>query len=102
MYLNNASTKDVINTQNQCQIWIYLKTGMEQYGKGFHRFHAGEDVRPVTSCKFLLWRKCLQIHIELLKQQGDSLVSSDTEENNCRRFSTNSVIDLLTVYIFLV
>ena len=26
MYLNHASTKDVINTQNQCQIWIYLKT----------------------------------------------------------------------------
>ena len=25
MYLNHASTKDVINTQNQCQIWIYLK-----------------------------------------------------------------------------
>ena len=22
---------------------------MEQYGKGFQRFHAGEDVRPVTS-----------------------------------------------------
>ena len=27
---------------------------MEQYVKGFQRFHAGEDVRPVTSCKFLL------------------------------------------------
>ena len=27
---------------------------MEQYEKGFQRFHAGEDVRPVTSCKFLL------------------------------------------------
>ena len=27
---------------------------MEQYVKGFERFHAGEDVRPVTSCKFLL------------------------------------------------
>ena len=26
---------------------------MEQYEKGFERFHAGEDVRPVTSCKFL-------------------------------------------------
>ena len=26
MYLNHASTKDVINTQNQCQIWIYLNT----------------------------------------------------------------------------
>ena len=26
MYLNHASTKDVINTQNQCQMWIYLKT----------------------------------------------------------------------------
>ena len=25
-YLNHASTKDVINTQNQSQIWIYLKT----------------------------------------------------------------------------
>ena len=24
---------------------------MEQYVKGFQRFHAGEDVRPVTSCK---------------------------------------------------
>ena len=24
-YLNHASTKDVINTQNQCQFWIYLK-----------------------------------------------------------------------------
>ena len=24
-YLNHASTRDVINTQNQCQIWIYLK-----------------------------------------------------------------------------
>ena len=23
--------------------------------KRFQRFHAGEDVRPVTSCKFLLW-----------------------------------------------
>ena len=28
---------------------------MEQYVKGFQRFHAGEDVRPVTSCKFLLY-----------------------------------------------
>ena len=28
---------------------------MEQYEKGFQRrFHAGKDVRPVTSCKFLL------------------------------------------------
>ena len=27
---------------------------MEQYVKGFQRFHAGENVRPVTSCKFLL------------------------------------------------
>ena len=26
---------------------------MEQYVKGFQRFHAGEDVRPVTYCKFL-------------------------------------------------
>ena len=26
MYLHHASTKDVINTLNQCQIWIYLKT----------------------------------------------------------------------------
>ena len=25
MYLNHASTQGVINTQNQCQIWIYLK-----------------------------------------------------------------------------
>ena len=25
---------------------------MEQYVKGFQRFRAGEDVRPVTSCKF--------------------------------------------------
>ena len=25
---------------------------MEQYVKGFQRFHAGEDVRPATSCKF--------------------------------------------------
>ena len=25
----------------------------EQYAKGFQRFHAGEDVRPVTPCKFL-------------------------------------------------
>ena len=24
MYLNHASTKDVINTQNQCQMWINL------------------------------------------------------------------------------
>ena len=31
---------------------------MEQYEKGFQRFHAGEDVQPVTSCKFLLW--CLK------------------------------------------
>ena len=28
-------------------------SSMEQYVKGFQRFHAGEDVRPVTSCKFL-------------------------------------------------
>ena len=28
---------------------------MEQYVKGFQRFHAGEDVRPVTSRKFLLY-----------------------------------------------
>ena len=27
---------------------------MEQYVKGFQRFHASEDVRPVTSCKFLI------------------------------------------------
>ena len=27
---------------------------MEQYVKGFQRFHAGENVRAVTSCKFLL------------------------------------------------
>ena len=26
----------------------------EQYVKGFQRFHAGEDVRRVTCCKFLL------------------------------------------------
>ena len=26
---------------------------MEQYVKGFQRFNAGENVRPVTSCKFL-------------------------------------------------
>ena len=26
MYSNHASTKEVINTQKQCQIWIYLKT----------------------------------------------------------------------------
>ena len=26
---------------------------MEQYVKGFQRFNAGEDVWPVTSCKFL-------------------------------------------------
>ena len=25
--------------------------------KRFQRFHAGEDVRPLTSCKFLFWRK---------------------------------------------
>ena len=30
---------------------------MEQYVKGFKGFHAGEDVRPVTSCKFLLPRR---------------------------------------------
>ena len=29
-------------------------SSMEQYVKGFQSFHAGEDVRPVTSCKFLL------------------------------------------------
>ena len=28
---------------------------MEQYVKGFQRFHAVEDVRPITSCKFLLY-----------------------------------------------
>ena len=28
---------------------------MEQYVKGFQRSQAGEDVRPVTSCKFLLY-----------------------------------------------
>ena len=28
---------------------------MEQYVKGFQRFHAREDVQPVTSCKFLLY-----------------------------------------------
>ena len=27
---------------------------MAQYVKGFQRFHAGENVRAVTSCKFLL------------------------------------------------
>ena len=27
---------------------------MEQYVKGFQRFHAGEETRPVNSCKFLL------------------------------------------------
>ena len=27
---------------------------MEQYVKGFQRFHAGEDVPPVTSWEFLL------------------------------------------------
>ena len=27
---------------------------MEQYEKGFQRFHVGEDVWPVTSCPFLL------------------------------------------------
>ena len=29
-YLNHASTKDVINTQNQCRIWIYLKTVLSE------------------------------------------------------------------------
>ena len=28
-------------------------SSMEQYVKDFQRIHAGEDVRPVTSCKFL-------------------------------------------------
>ena len=27
---------------------------MEQYVKGFQRFHASEEVRPVTSCNFLI------------------------------------------------
>ena len=27
---------------------------MGQYVKGFQRFHAGEDERTVTSCKFLI------------------------------------------------
>ena len=43
---------------------------MEQYRKDFQRFQAGEDVRPVTSCK--LGKKCLQIHIELQKQARNS------------------------------
>ena len=30
---------------------------MEQYVRGFQRFHAGEDVRPVTPYKFLLFCK---------------------------------------------
>ena len=29
-------------------------SSLEQYLKGFQRFQAGEDVRPVTTCKFLL------------------------------------------------
>ena len=35
---------------------------MEQYVKGFQRFHAGEDVRPLTSCKFLLYYYCYYYH----------------------------------------
>ena len=34
---------------------------MEQYAKGFERFHAGEDVRPVTSCTFLCWSNRVSI-----------------------------------------
>ena len=29
-------------------------SSLKQYLRGFQRFHAGEDVRPVTHCKFLL------------------------------------------------
>ena len=37
---------------------------MEQYVKRFQRFHAGEDVRPVTSCKFLLnyWLDLFEVY----------------------------------------
>ena len=36
-------------------------SSMEQYEKGFQSFHAGEDVRPVTFCKFYFSRLSLAL-----------------------------------------
>ena len=42
---------------------------MEQYVKGFQRFHAGEDVRPVTFCKLLFGS--IVADIERRKERND-------------------------------
>ena len=46
---------------------------MEQYVKGFQRFHTGEDVQPVTSCKFLLIRMEELFIIEKIRSQAKYL-----------------------------
>ena len=52
---------------------------MEQYVKSFQRFHAGEDVRPVTSCKcFLYYLLLLSLLLSLLLLSMMTLITGFT------------------------
>ena len=46
-------TTYIIVQISNCKIPEIVLLNMELYVKGFQRIHAGEDVRPVASCKFL-------------------------------------------------
>ena len=60
---------------------------MEQYVKGFQRFHTGEDVQPVTSCKFLLIR--MEEFVYCSKESGlDKERRGYLQQENMRVLST--------------
>ena len=70
-YLKNVSTRDVINTQNQCQIWIYL-------GPCYVWCSAGKSCWPLP----------LTIFINDLPNASEEMVTtalyaSDTKVFNC-------------------
>ena len=60
---------------------------MEQYVKGFQRFHAGEDVRPDTSCKFLLYYYGDMVRDAALRTKGSG-GPSGVDANGFRRILT--------------
>ena len=70
---------------------------MEQYVKGFLRFHAGKDVRPVTSCKFLIpstlgvKMSSLPLSMTRKKLRGQQTTRSE------RSINGRSEIDFLTL-----
>ena len=55
---------------------------MEQYVKGFQRFHASEEVRPVTSCKFLLIPFTARLAREKERLREGSLSFAACSDNN--------------------